>query len=240
MFLLFSSVLTTHLLICILQPELGINKILIVDWDVHHGNGTQKMFWKDPRVLFFSVHRYIRHFNLICSLTSSFQTFNAILHMQSFTVDTLVDFRSRYIWSSFKSCFIETVIFTVSNYLCSSRNLLWYIGFLVSCLFCYFFFSFCSKSLALKSTGKCSITSDIGTGLLYVDHMKFSFYAGMSLGVFILLMMTVFILWLVKDLVQDTTLMFLGRMGGVVMQTILQFGTTFCFLLPRNLLRTLL
>lgn len=42
----------------ILQPELGIKKILIVDWDVHHGNGTQKMFWKDPRVLFFSVHRY--------------------------------------------------------------------------------------------------------------------------------------------------------------------------------------
>ncbi|CAN6714151.1 unnamed protein product [Malus baccata var. baccata] len=40
------------------KPELGINKILIVDWDVHHGNGTQKMFWKDPRVLFFSVHRH--------------------------------------------------------------------------------------------------------------------------------------------------------------------------------------
>ncbi|KAH6797304.1 histone deacetylase 5 [Perilla frutescens var. hirtella] len=40
------------------RSELGINKILIVDWDVHHGNGTQKMFYKDPRVLFFSVHRY--------------------------------------------------------------------------------------------------------------------------------------------------------------------------------------
>ncbi|KAJ4713181.1 Histone deacetylase [Melia azedarach] len=40
------------------RPELGINKILIVDWDVHHGNGTQKMFWKDSRVLFFSVHRH--------------------------------------------------------------------------------------------------------------------------------------------------------------------------------------
>ncbi|KAL6995076.1 Histone deacetylase 5 [Sarracenia purpurea var. burkii] len=40
------------------KRELGINKILIVDWDVHHGNGTQKMFWKDPRVLFFSVHRH--------------------------------------------------------------------------------------------------------------------------------------------------------------------------------------
>ncbi|CAH9057333.1 unnamed protein product [Cuscuta epithymum] len=40
------------------RKDLGINKILIVDWDVHHGNGTQKMFWKDPRVLLFSVHRY--------------------------------------------------------------------------------------------------------------------------------------------------------------------------------------
>ncbi|KAI7737545.1 hypothetical protein M8C21_008848, partial [Ambrosia artemisiifolia] len=38
------------------QKKLGINKILIVDWDVHHGNGTQKMFWKDSRVLVFSVH----------------------------------------------------------------------------------------------------------------------------------------------------------------------------------------
>ncbi|CAI9111825.1 OLC1v1012148C1 [Oldenlandia corymbosa var. corymbosa] len=40
------------------RTELGIKKILIVDWDVHHGNGTQKMFWDDPRVLFFSVHRH--------------------------------------------------------------------------------------------------------------------------------------------------------------------------------------
>ncbi|KAK6920989.1 Histone deacetylase domain [Dillenia turbinata] len=40
------------------RSDLGIKKILVVDWDVHHGNGTQKMFWKDPRVLFFSVHRY--------------------------------------------------------------------------------------------------------------------------------------------------------------------------------------
>lgn len=40
------------------RPDLGIKKVLIVDWDVHHGNGTQKTFWKDPRVLFFSVHRH--------------------------------------------------------------------------------------------------------------------------------------------------------------------------------------
>jgi acetoin utilization deacetylase AcuC-like enzyme len=30
--------------------------VLIVDWDVHHGNGTQDIFWDDPRVLFVSLH----------------------------------------------------------------------------------------------------------------------------------------------------------------------------------------
>jgi acetoin utilization deacetylase AcuC-like enzyme len=33
-------------------------RVLIVDWDVHHGNGTQDMFWDDPRVLFVSTHQY--------------------------------------------------------------------------------------------------------------------------------------------------------------------------------------
>jgi len=33
-------------------------RILIVDWDVHHGNGTQKSFYEDPTVLYFSTHRY--------------------------------------------------------------------------------------------------------------------------------------------------------------------------------------
>lgn len=33
-------------------------RILIVDWDVHHGQGTQRMFYTDPRVLYFSIHRY--------------------------------------------------------------------------------------------------------------------------------------------------------------------------------------
>jgi histone deacetylase 6 len=36
----------------------GLERILIVDWDVHHGNGTQHMFEDDPSVLYFSVHRY--------------------------------------------------------------------------------------------------------------------------------------------------------------------------------------
>jgi acetoin utilization deacetylase AcuC-like enzyme len=36
--------------------ELGIERVLIADWDVHHGNGTQAAFLQDPRVLFFSTH----------------------------------------------------------------------------------------------------------------------------------------------------------------------------------------
>ena len=35
-----------------------LNRILIVDWDVHHGNGTQEIFYDDPRVGFLSIHRY--------------------------------------------------------------------------------------------------------------------------------------------------------------------------------------
>ena len=35
----------------------GIEKIAIVDWDVHHGNGTQKAFYSDPNALFISVHQ---------------------------------------------------------------------------------------------------------------------------------------------------------------------------------------
>jgi acetoin utilization deacetylase AcuC-like enzyme len=38
--------------------ELGVNRILIVDFDVHHGNGTQAIFWDDPQVGFLSIHRW--------------------------------------------------------------------------------------------------------------------------------------------------------------------------------------
>ncbi len=37
--------------------ELGIERLLIVDFDVHHGNGTQAMFWEDADVGYFSMHR---------------------------------------------------------------------------------------------------------------------------------------------------------------------------------------
>jgi len=36
----------------------SVERVLIVDWDVHHGNGTQHAFYTDPRVLYFSTHRY--------------------------------------------------------------------------------------------------------------------------------------------------------------------------------------
>jgi acetoin utilization deacetylase AcuC-like enzyme len=35
-----------------------VNRVLIVDWDVHHGNGTQDVFFEDPAVFFLSIHRY--------------------------------------------------------------------------------------------------------------------------------------------------------------------------------------
>ncbi|MBP1708500.1 MAG: histone deacetylase family protein [Deltaproteobacteria bacterium] len=36
----------------------SLERILLVDWDVHHGNGTQSSFYEDPRVLYISIHRY--------------------------------------------------------------------------------------------------------------------------------------------------------------------------------------
>jgi acetoin utilization deacetylase AcuC-like enzyme len=33
-------------------------RVLIVDWDVHHGNGTQAIFWNDPRILYVSTHQF--------------------------------------------------------------------------------------------------------------------------------------------------------------------------------------
>ncbi|KAG6922883.1 histone deacetylase 7 [Chelydra serpentina] len=41
-----------------LQQKGKLSKILIVDWDVHHGNGTQQVFYKDPDILYISLHRH--------------------------------------------------------------------------------------------------------------------------------------------------------------------------------------
>jgi acetoin utilization deacetylase AcuC-like enzyme len=38
--------------------EFGLERVLIVDWDVHHGNGTQAIFYEDPQVGYFSIHRW--------------------------------------------------------------------------------------------------------------------------------------------------------------------------------------
>lgn len=38
--------------------EHGLERVLILDWDVHHGNGTQAIFWEDASVAFLSMHRY--------------------------------------------------------------------------------------------------------------------------------------------------------------------------------------
>jgi acetoin utilization deacetylase AcuC-like enzyme len=36
----------------------GLDRVLIVDWDVHHGNGSQDIFWRDEQVGFLSIHRW--------------------------------------------------------------------------------------------------------------------------------------------------------------------------------------
>src|SRR5580700_1473858 len=40
------------------QRHHGLERVLIVDWDVHHGNGTQEIFYADPSVFFFSMHQW--------------------------------------------------------------------------------------------------------------------------------------------------------------------------------------
>ena len=41
-----------------LQHEAGVERILILDWDVHHGNGTQHSFETDPSILYASIHQF--------------------------------------------------------------------------------------------------------------------------------------------------------------------------------------
>jgi acetoin utilization deacetylase AcuC-like enzyme len=41
-----------------LKRNLSLNRILIVDWDVHHGNGTQQMTYTDPNIMYISLHRH--------------------------------------------------------------------------------------------------------------------------------------------------------------------------------------
>jgi len=41
-----------------LQRQYGLKRILILDWDVHHGNGTQNSFWRDDTVFYCSLHQH--------------------------------------------------------------------------------------------------------------------------------------------------------------------------------------
>lgn len=56
-FCLFSNVAVAAKNILKKYPE-SVRRIVIVDWDIHHGNGTQKAFYEDDRVLYISLHRY--------------------------------------------------------------------------------------------------------------------------------------------------------------------------------------
>jgi acetoin utilization deacetylase AcuC-like enzyme len=40
------------------QKRYGLTRILIIDWDVHHGNGTEEIFYQDPGVFYISLHQY--------------------------------------------------------------------------------------------------------------------------------------------------------------------------------------
>jgi acetoin utilization deacetylase AcuC-like enzyme len=40
------------------QRHHGVERVVMVDWDVHHGNGTQDIFYRDPSVFFFSSHQW--------------------------------------------------------------------------------------------------------------------------------------------------------------------------------------
>jgi len=54
-FCLFNNVAVAA---CYALEEGGVNKVLIVDFDVHHGNATQETFYAESRVLYFSTHQY--------------------------------------------------------------------------------------------------------------------------------------------------------------------------------------
>ncbi|KAK9449789.1 uncharacterized protein V1518DRAFT_227537 [Limtongia smithiae] len=56
-FCMFNNVAVASRVILQTYPE-KIKRILILDWDIHHGNGTQRAFYKDPNVLYISLHRY--------------------------------------------------------------------------------------------------------------------------------------------------------------------------------------
>lgn len=41
------------------RKKYGLDRVLVLDWDVHHGNGTEQAFYEDPNALFFSIHQHL-------------------------------------------------------------------------------------------------------------------------------------------------------------------------------------
>jgi len=50
--------LLNNVAVCAAELADSGERVLVVDWDVHHGNGTQDIFWDDPRVLYVSTHQW--------------------------------------------------------------------------------------------------------------------------------------------------------------------------------------
>jgi acetoin utilization deacetylase AcuC-like enzyme len=50
--------LLNNVAVCAAQLRDRGERVLVVDWDAHHGNGTQAIFWTDPEVLYVSVHEW--------------------------------------------------------------------------------------------------------------------------------------------------------------------------------------
>ena len=71
------------------RTALGARRVLIVDWDIHHGNGIQHAFESDPSVLYFSVHRYEHGYR--CCLSSPLEPLTSGKLLYS--VDALPDSR---------------------------------------------------------------------------------------------------------------------------------------------------
>jgi hypothetical protein len=48
----------------------GAKRVVILDWDVHHGNGTQHIFERDPTVFYMSIHRWVHCIKFVKPLAS--------------------------------------------------------------------------------------------------------------------------------------------------------------------------
>ncbi len=75
------------------QQQYGYKKILIVDWDYHHGNSTEMMFYDDPSVLFFSSHdqhAYPGTGDPAKTGSGAGEGFNINVHLPCGTTDTMI------------------------------------------------------------------------------------------------------------------------------------------------------